>query len=264
VKDRPPPDDEAEGGPAEEETPTAAAAAADACAPGEPEAPAPEGDDENVIAFPFGEAGGESAGSDGDPRVCPLELIVPAIEACLFAVSEPQTVAALAAALGVEPGQVEGGLEALRERQLHTGSGLRLVEVGQGWQLRTESRLAGWVAAVRGGRPFRLSKPALETLAVVAFRQPVSKGAIDDIRGVDSGGILRSLLERGLVKLAGRSEEPGRPMLYGTTPAFLTLFGMRSLADLPTLRDLRALADDDPEAGVAPVVPFPDDDDDGE
>jgi segregation and condensation protein B len=120
------------------------------------------------------------------------------------------------------------------------------------------------VAAVRGGRPFRLSKPALETLAVVAFRQPVSKGAIDDIRGVDSGGILRSLLERGLVKLAGRSEEPGRPMLYGTTPAFLTLFGMRSLADLPTLRDLRALADDDPEAGVAPVVPFPDDDDDGE
>ena len=234
-------------------------------APGE--APPGEGDPgstaaepvpvENVIAFPRAGAAEDPAGAPGDPRVCPPELLVPALEACLFAVAEPQAVDALALALGVDTGRVEAGLEALRERQMHSGSGIRLVEVGEGWQLRTEARLASWVAAVRGGRPFRLSKPALETLAVVAFRQPVAKGAIDDIRGVDSGGILRSLLDRGLVKLAGRSEEPGRPMLYGTTPAFLTLFGLRSLADLPTLRDLRGLLEDDPEASVVPVVPFP-------
>ena len=226
---------------------------ADGKAPGDGEAH----EEENVIAFPLSEPAEEVAGGLADPRVCPPELLVPALEACLFAVSEPQTIASLSAALGVDVGRVEAGMEALRDRQMRSGSGIRLVEVGEGWQLRTEPRMAGWVAAVRGGRPFRLSKPALETLAIVAFRQPVAKGAVDDIRGVDSGGILRSLLERGLVKLAGRSEEPGRPMLYGTTPAFLTLFGMRSLADLPTLRDLRALVDDDPEAGVVPVKPFP-------
>lgn len=215
----------------------------------------------NVIAFPRSEPAEESAAEPADARVCPPELLVPALEACLFAVAEPQSIGALAGVLGVEPGRIRAALEALRERQMSSGSGIRLVEVGEGWQLRTEARLAGWVTAVRGGRPVRLSKSALETLAVVAFRQPVAKGAVDDIRGVDSGGILRALLDRGLVKLAGRSEEPGRPMLYATTPAFLTLFGMLSLADLPTLRDLRTMVDDDPEAAVVAVVPFPDDDD---
>lgn len=210
-------------------------------------------DDENVIAFP---AADPAAEEESGPQSCPQELLVPALEACLFAVTQPVTEPTLAAALGVSEEQVKAGLTLLRERQLRTGSGVRLVEVGEGWQLRTEARLATWVASIRGGKPFRLSRPALETLAIVAFRQPVSKGAVDDIRGVDSGGMLRSLLDRGLVRMAGRSEDPGRPMLYGTTPAFLTLFGMRSLADLPTLRDLRALRGDDPEASPVPVVPF--------
>ncbi|GDX78520.1 hypothetical protein LBMAG42_03310 [Deltaproteobacteria bacterium] len=217
-------------------------------------------DDENIIAFPSAEpevAEIDEAGVEVDPRVCPPELLVPAIEACLFAVTTPVTVAALAAALSVDEGLVLAGLETLRERQARAGAGVRLVELGEGWQLRTEARMASWVAAIRGGKPFRLSRAALETLAVVAFRQPVTKGAVDDVRGVDSGGILRTLLDRGLVKMGGRSEEPGRPMLYGTTPQFLTLFGMRSLADLPTLRDLRVLQDDDAERAVVPVVPFP-------
>ncbi len=213
-------------------------------------------DEENVIAFPAAE---ESAAEEPSGS-CPPEHLVPALEACLFAVTQPVPTATLAAALGVSEEQVTGALEALRERQLRTGAGVRLVEVGEGWQLRTEPRMATWVAAVRGGKPFRLSRPALETLAIVAFRQPVTKGDVDDIRGVDSGGILRTLLDRGLLKLAGRSDDPGRPMLYGTTSAFLTLFGMRSLADLPTLRDLRALREDDPEASPVPVVPFPDGD----
>ena len=211
------------------------------------------GADQNVIAFPAAEPVVE----ESDPRECPPELLVQALEACLFGVGSPVSTGALATALGVAEVDVVAGLGLLRDRQLRSGSGIRLVEVSEGWQLRSEARLAGWVTALRGGKPFRLSRPALEALSIVAFRQPVSKGAVDDIRGVDSGGMLRSLLDRGLVRMAGRSDEPGRPMLYGTTPAFLTLFGMRSLADLPTLRDLRALRDDAPDGGPVPVVQFP-------
>lgn len=203
-------------------------------------------DDDNVIELR--PAGGPTVApqDDGEVGPPPPELLIPALEACLFALPGAVTVLQLATALKVDEATVTGALEALRERQARTGSGIRLVPVGDGWQLRTEARLATWVAAARGGKPFRLSRPALETLAIVAFRQPVAKGVVDDLRGVDSGGVLRMLLDRGLVRTTGRSEEPGRPLTYGTTPAFLELFGMRSLADLPTLRDLRALQPDDP------------------
>ncbi len=211
---------------------------------------------DNVVQLrPVGTEPEREAG-DGERGPPPTELIVPAVEACLFASAGVVTVAQLAAALMVDAKVIDGALEALGERLRRTGAGVRLAPVGDGWQLRTEARLAPWVAAIRGGKPVKLSRAALETLAVVAFRQPVSKGVVDDIRGVDSGGVLRSLLDRGLLKVVGRSDEPGRPITYGTTPAFLELFGMRSLADLPTLKDLRALKEDDaPDGGV---VPFPD------
>lgn len=207
--------------------------------PRAPGAPATPG----IVGLVEPPAAGADDGELGPP---PAELLIPAVEACLFAVAGVVTVAQLAAALKVDEGTVEGALEALRERQIRTGSGIRLVPVGEGWQLRTEPRMATWVASIRGGKPLKLSRAALETLAIVAFRQPVSKGVVDDIRGVDCGGVMRMLLDRGLVRTAGRSDEPGRPMVYGTTPAFLELFGMRSLADLPTLRDLRALQPGDP------------------
>ena len=175
----------------------------------------------------------------------PPELVIAAVEACLFAVAGVVTVAQLAQALRVDASIVGGALEALGERLRRTGAGVRLAPVGEGWQLRTEARMAPWVAAIRGGKPMKLSRPAIETLAVIGFRQPISKSVIDDLRGVDCGGVLRMLLDRGLVRVTGRSEEPGRPITYGTTPAFLELFGMRSLADLPTLKDLRALREDD-------------------
>jgi segregation and condensation protein B len=218
---------------------------------------AEQDDEDNVVPFrPLAlerELAPEVEADGGPP---PPELLVPAVEACLFAAAGIVTVAQLAAALKLDAGLIESALEALGERLRRTGSGVRLAPVGDGWQLRTEARLAPWVAAIRGGKPVRLSRAALETLAVVAFRQPVSKGIVDDIRGVDCGGVLRMLLDRGLLKIVGRSDDPGRPLTYGTTPAFLELFGMRSLADLPTLKDLRALRDDDPPDGG--VVPFPD------
>lgn len=204
--------------------------------------------DDNVVNFPTARA--EETGP------VPVELLLPAIEACLFASAGVVTIAALAAALEVPDATVEAGIDALRERMARTGAGIRVVPVGDGWQLRTEPRMATWVAAIRGGRPARLSRAALETLAIIGFRQPVSKGDIDDLRGVDSGGVLRQLSDRGLVRTVGRSDEPGRPITWGTTSAFLELFGLRSLADLPTLRDLRAV--DAPEGSVTPFDPAQD------
>lgn len=215
-------------------------------------------DDDNLVQLRpvAAERTPEADREEGERASPPPELLVPALEACLFASAGVVTVGQLAGALMIDPRIVEGALEALDERLRRTGSGLRLAPVGDGWQLRTDARLSPWVAAIRGGKPVKLSRAALETLSVIAFRQPVSKGVVDDIRGVDSGGVLRALLDRGLVKITGRSDEPGRPITYGTTPAFLELFGMRSLADLPTLKDLRALREDDPPDGG--VVPFPD------
>ncbi len=186
---------------------------------------------------------------------CPLDRIVAAVEACLFAVPGPVTLHQLSTALGQPERHVSGALAALEHRLLHTNAGVRLAQVGDGWQLRTDARLAVWVAALRGGKPFRLTRAANETLAIVAFRQPVTKGVLDDIRGVDCGGVLRMLAERGLVRADGRSDEPGRPLAWATTPAFLELFGLRSLADLPTLKDLRALGDPDDAAGYGTETP---------
>lgn len=190
-----------------------------------------------------------------DPhRPCPLDLLVAAVEACLFAVPGVVTVSQLAEALRAPEPQVSGALAALEERLQHSNAGIRLHAIGDGWQLRTDSRLAPWVAAIRGGKPARLTRAANETLAIVAFRQPVTKGVLDDIRGVDSGGVLRMLADRGLVRTDGRADEPGRPLNWVTTPAFLELFGLQSLADLPTLKDLRALGEDDPLGTLSDVA----------
>ena len=196
---------------------------------------------ENVVTLrPIGAA---------DPgRPCPLDLLVSGVEACLFAMPTVLTARQLADALRVPEVQVTGALLALGERLSRSNAGIRLQAVGDGWQLRTDARMATWVAAIRGGKPTRLTRPANETLAIVAFRQPVTKGVLDDIRGVDCGGVLRMLADRGLVRTDGRSDEPGRPLNWVTTPAFLELFGLQSLADLPTLKDLHALGDDEPEA----------------
>lgn len=215
----------------------------------------------NVIVLPGGLLGGqpdlpppESIETDAVEGAPSPELLVPAVEAVLFALGEPVSLDRLRDALGhPELETLRGALEALRISHERRGGGIRLVEVAGGYQLRTISRVATWVARAREVKPLRLSKPAVETLSIVAYRQPVTRHEVEKIRGVDAGGILRSLIERGLVRVAGRSEEPGRPLFYGTTRSFLELFGLRDLSDLPTLRDLRELQADDPREGPVPV-----------
>jgi segregation and condensation protein B len=171
--------------------------------------------------------------------------LVPAVEALLFASSEALGVGALVAALGeVRAEDVREALAILRERHARAESGIELVEVAGGWQLRTDTRFGAEVARLRGARPQAMSKAALEVLAVVAWRQPVSRREIEAIRGVDSGAVLKTLIERGLVRAAGRKAEPGRPLTYGTTPAFLELFTLPDLGALPSLRERAEMAAD--------------------
>ena len=166
----------------------------------------------------------------------------PVLEALLFAAAEPLTVDQLAEACEVEPGIVAAGLAALAADYDREGRGVRVVEEAQGFIVITRPDYAPWVARLlRGKKKMRLSRPALETLAIIAYKQPVTKGEVDAIRGVDSSGVLNTLLERELVTIRGRSKALGRPLLYGTTGDFLSYFGLKDLTDLPRVEELKAI-----------------------
>lgn len=213
-------------------------------------------DDDNVILLPGVANDQPAAAADGLesalPSSPPAEHLVEAVvEALLLASERPLGLDELDAIMcGPGVPAVREALASIQDRLRRGAGGIRLVEVAKGWQLRTDPRTAPWVAALRGGRPSRLSRAALETLTVVAYRQPVTRGEVEDLRGVDAGGVMRMLVERGLVAVVGRKEEAGRPLLYGTTPHFLEVFGLRDLSELPTLRDLRELAADDAREGA--------------
>jgi segregation and condensation protein B len=164
------------------------------------------------------------------------------LEAALFASATPVPVDALRV-MAAHADDTETTLEsALEELRLHydtDGHGVELVEVAGGWQVLTRPEYTEAIERAQlASRPQRLSTAALETLAIIAYRQPVGRVEIEEIRGVSAGGVLRSLQERGLIEVIGRSEALGRPLLYGTTPLFLELLGMRDLADLPKAEEL--------------------------
>jgi segregation and condensation protein B len=168
-------------------------------------------------------------------------LTLPAqLEALLFVAAEPVSVSQLAEALQTSPAEIEAGLAEL-EAQLLT-RGLRLQRFQKRYQLTTAPETAAEVEAFLGlEATSKLSKAALETLAIVAYQQPVTRPQIDAVRGVNSDGVLKSLLSKGLIDEAGRTEGPGRPILYVTTSDFLLHFGLGSLDELPALElDLEA------------------------
>lgn len=166
-----------------------------------------------------------------------------ALEAVLFASAEPVAVERLAAVFepdGVGADQLRGALESLRDGLATRG--IELQEVAGGVQLRTRAEFARWVARLEVPKPFRFTRPALETLAVIAYRQPITRAELEDVRGVDCAGVVKTLLEKGLLRIVGKKDVPGRPLLYATARKFLETFGLSSLGALPTLRDLEELA----------------------
>ena len=159
-----------------------------------------------------------------------------ALEAILFLADEPLSTTVLAQSVEMGRRQVEVLLQDLAEDRRSRGSGIVLVEVAGGWRLMTHPDAAPFVEQfVLSARHTRLTKASLETLAIVAYKQPVTRHQILSIRGVDSDGVVRALVDRGLVSEVGRDDAPGRPILYGTTPTFLERLGLPSLADLPPI-----------------------------
>jgi segregation and condensation protein B len=162
-----------------------------------------------------------------------------ALEAILFLSDEPLATGVLAQAVEVGRRSVEGILRSLAEAFEARDSGIVLREVAGGWRLMTHPACAPFVEQfVLSSRHSRLTRASLETLAIVAYKQPVTRHQVASIRGVDSEGVLRALLDRGLVEEVGRDDGPGRPLLYGTTAAFLERMGLASLADLPPVAPL--------------------------
>jgi segregation and condensation protein B len=189
-------------------------------------------DEEGILEFP------------SRPGGVPAELLE-GVEALLFAAGEPLGIVPIAEALDADPVQIRMALRLVAQRRRE--SGVTLERIGAGWQLRTAPRFAGPIHRLLRTKPARLTRPGLEVLAIVAWKQPVTRTDVERTRGVDSGGVLKSLLDRGLVRTAGRATDPGRPLLYRTTQAFLELFSLPDLAALPTLEERASLV-----RGVSP------------
>jgi segregation and condensation protein B len=164
------------------------------------------------------------------------------LEALIFASDKPMRAAELARSAAAPLKEVNLLLAVLKAE--YSSHGVQLDEVAGGWIFRTHVAFAPFVRDMAKQKPVRLTRAQVETLAILAYRQPITRPEIDDIRGVDCGPVLKLLLERDLVKILGKKDEPGRPILYGTTSQFLEFFGLKSLKDLPTLREFTELNED--------------------
>ncbi len=198
-----------------------------------------------------GDGEGEGDGEvDGEGAALPIAAVAmegaelkKLVEALVFASDKPVTVQRLRQLTRVaDTKRLEGTLLELQAD--YSERGLILTSVSGGWQFRTQPRFSTWVQQLIAGRPVRLSRAQLETLAIIAYRQPITRPEIDDIRGVDSSATLKLLLDRQLIRILGKKEEVGRPMLYGTTKEFLDFFSLGDLRELPTLREYSELTDE--------------------
>jgi len=163
------------------------------------------------------------------------------LEALLFAAPAPLAIKRICEIVPLaEKGQVKETLSVLAREMARPGRGIELVEVAGGWRIQTRPAFRKQVLLLRQRSAHRLSRASLETLAVIAYKQPVTRAEIEQARGDDSSGTIRYLLDRKLIRITGRKDLPGRPLIYGTTRHFLEVFQLRSLTDLPSHRELRS------------------------
>ena len=186
-----------------------------------------------------------------------MENIKSIIESLIFVVGEPVSLDRLRRVLA--PAATDDIRQALRElvaEYEERAGGFVLREVAGGYQFRTRPEFNQWIKLLLRPRTPRLSKAALETLAVIAYKQPIIRSDVEHVRGVDCGGVLRALLERSLIRVLGRKEIPGRPLIYGTTKHFLEVFDLKDLKDLPTPREIEEL-EDTADTEIAEPGPHP-------
>ncbi len=230
---------------------------------GREDGPTPDGGDETAIGDAADEhataprRAGAAADDPEDDLTEPIaaeadERLIGIVESVLFACAEPITLARLADVVaGPSKRELRAALAALGERAERERRGVRLVEVAGGWQFRTAPEHAEWVRRLFQQRPWRLTRATLETLAIVAYKQPITRAEVEAIRGVDVDSVLASLLGRKLVKIVGRKDVIGRPLLYGTTRQFLEVFGLRDLTSLPGLTEVAGAMPESVGAGAA-------------
>ena len=177
-----------------------------------------------------------------------MERIKNIIESLLLVADEPLSVDRIRSILDQpEKKEIKNALEELMSEYENRKGGFFLREVAGGYQFRTRPEYREWIKRLIQPKPIRLSKAALETLAIIAYKQPIIRNDIEHIRGVNCGGILRMLLERKLVRVLGRKAIPGRPLVYATTKQFLEVFELKNLEDLPTPQEIKELDDSVPK-----------------
>ena len=171
-----------------------------------------------------------------------MENIKAVIEALILASETPLVLEKICIILsGVEKSEIKEALEKLVLEYNERQGGIYLQEVAGGFQFRTRPELSPWVKKLKSTKPHSLSPAAMETLAIVAYKQPIVKSEIESIRGVDVGAPLKGLLDKKLIRIVGRKDVPGKPIIYGTTRKFLEVFNLKDLMDLPNLRELKEL-----------------------
>ncbi len=180
----------------------------------------------------------------GAARRLGVDRVRTIVETLLFLAEKPVTVEEIRQASGVETERIEKALDQLSGHYREGPCGVVLHEVAGGWQLRSSPDNSAFARRFLKVKPQRLTRAALETLAIIAYRQPVTRPEVEEIRGVDCGAVVKALLDRKLLKILGKKEEPGRPILYGTSREFLEFFALKDLASLPTLREFHELSEE--------------------
>jgi segregation and condensation protein B len=206
-----------------------------------------EPDIETPVVVPNGHpAGIEASGNDdaATQAVAARELKA-IVESLLFVSQEPLSIQRITAVIGdVSKAEVSQALRSLEEELAQDGRGIRLAEIAGGFRLVTKQEYASWIKRLdKAKSAAKLSRSALESLAIIAYKQPIVRSEIEEIRGVETSGVVRTLLERKLVRIVGRKEVPGRPIMYGTTKYFLEHFGLNDLSQLPPLREFKELGE---------------------
>ena len=179
------------------------------------------------------------------------------VESLVFVSEAPISPERIAEALDVEKKRVIQVLEELVQEYGRSGRGFILYEAAEGFQFRSRPEYAEWIRRLGKSRPFKFSRAALESLAIIAYRQPITRAEVEYLRGVDSGGVLKTLLDKHLIRILGKKDVPGRPLMYGTTREFLEVFGLRDLTGLPTLKEFSELDPDAPQMMVEEDTPVP-------
>jgi len=176
------------------------------------------------------------------------------VESIIFVTDSPLTLDRLCSILEeFEREEIREAIASITVECRESGRGVELVLVAGGYQFRSRPELADYIRRLKRVKPARFSPSSLETLAIIAYRQPVTRAEIEYLRGVDSGGILKSLLDKKLIRIIGKKDIPGKPLIYGTTKEFMETFNLKDLASLPTLREIEELADSGDDMDQVPL-----------